>query len=237
MHGSRDGSISYTRKKSRALSTGRRGEPCTGGLGEAAFLTCIVWWLFSLSQPSFCWGWSTADYSIAFHTRIWPLDCRHIVFKFFVPIVITHLLVSSHSWCNRHSLCTDFIGGPSGLCRRSSWERSPRKLSEPSFCFNACQTPRLRISSQCFHWFVFAHLISFSRFSVLRYMSSSRVHTLSFAHIHLLSQLFPSSTPILHPPKLVSTTKAFKTSLVCASHTFLVVASSTKVVSLSGLRS
>lgn len=162
--------------------------------------------LFSLSQPSSCRGWSTADYSIAFHIRIWPLDCRHIAFKFFVPIAVTHLLVSFHSQCHPHSLCEDFTGDPSGLCRRSSWERSPRKLSEPSFYFNACQTPQLRINFQCFHWFVFALLISFSRFSVLLYMSSLKVHTLSFAYSHLLFQLFPSSTPILYPPKLVSST-------------------------------
>lgn len=117
-----------------------------------------LWWLFSLSQPSFCRGWSTADCSIAFHIRIWPLDCRHMAFKFFVPIVITHLLVSSHSQCHPHSLCEDFTRGPSGLHRRNPREWCPRKLSEPSFCFDACQTPQLRINSQCFHWFVFAHL-------------------------------------------------------------------------------
>lgn len=123
-----------------------------------------LWWLFSLNQHLFCRGWSTADYSITFHIRIWPLDCWHIAFKFFVPIVITHLLVFSQSRCDPHSLCEDFTSGPSGLCKRNPQEQSPRKLSEPSFCFDACQTPQLRINSQSFHWFVFAHLISFSRF-------------------------------------------------------------------------
>lgn len=108
MHGSRDGSISYTRKKSRALSTGRRGEPCTGGLGEAAFLTCVVSLMTVLAESAFIllsmiYSWLQHRFS---HQNLTPW---HIVFKFFVPIVITHLLVSSHSWCDRHSLCTDFI--------------------------------------------------------------------------------------------------------------------------------
>lgn len=164
-----------------------------------------LWWLFSLSQPSFCRGWSTADCSIAFHIRIWPLDCRHMAFKFFVPIVITHLLVSSHSQCHPHSLCEDFTRGPSGLHRRNPREWCPRKLPRAFLLFWCMPNSPAQNQFSVFPLICICPFI-FPRFSVLLFMSSSRVHALSFAYIHLLFQLFPSSTPILHPPNLVSLT-------------------------------
>lgn len=208
MHGSRDGSISYTRKKSRALSTGRRGEPCTGGLGSSIsdlcclFDDCSRWASFRSAEDDL-----QLITTSLFTSESDPLTADTLfsnsLFQWSLPI----------SWCPPIAdvtaiHCAQTLLVVPGVFAEAALGNGLSESSQslPSVSVHAKLPSSESILSVSID-FVFAHLISFPRFSVLRYMSSSRVHALSFAHICLLFQLSPSSAPILHPPMLVSLTK------------------------------
>lgn len=236
MHGSRDGSISYTRKKSWALSTGRRGEPCTGGLGSSIsdlrclFDDCSRWASLRSAEDDL-----QLITTSLFTSESDPLTANTLfsksLFQWSLPI----------SWCPPIAdvtaiHCAQTLLVVPGVFAEEALGNGLSESSQslPSVSVHAKLPSSESILSVSID-FVFAHLNFLSKvFSSSLYEFFESPRTVFCSYLPPLPTLpqFSSYPPPTHvgvinkekPPRSDRT-----------AHMFLVVGSSTKVVSLSGL--